>query len=1465
MTGEHSGALPIGEGPNFAEQARSLPYPVMVKAFEEYDIYDPQGPATVYLRGLMANLCGDNPDIPDVFIVKEEGINAFNIGNAIAVHDGVFDTLEHEEELYALLSHEYTHYDRKHACQDKQNGLSIDRAGEGRAHELEADVLAMKTMDDRGINILGMVKLASKAVEQSKDRKNHSNFKFGSLVHGHDLERKVNIEQVLSIIDAKNLSTNLTPITKPELGQMVATNSEVFWQLPPYLQQANFNRSPLKKERSERNIHIQQQILEAVSSEKEDASTLRRKAELLLYPPSGQEGLSSDASLSQDLRLLQEDNISYLLRGTEWFQLIRDRVSTCVVEALYDKTVDAAQLSKIGAVVQEDLSPTPQARKAIEKTIADTLIEDGKLASPDSIGGQWKVIDKLTEYSKFMPVATELGARKCKAETIVAQAKVKSETYHAECLRSKPTLIEKLQYFVALDSDQAGKDDGWVSRSTREAIDSEIKNDILKADAPTLSKQIIDLYRAKNPYATGMAEKVMASFRTDNNKWRVVDGQVVFEIDEKLAKNYTVLLVLTMGMGGPLSRTTGALENIGEAWHSPREAIRTILPRLSRIQDAVRGLNEQYPDTFSIDIDEYIRKDKPLKRIMLHDALNACANKKDGGQKLIALMQHYGVVRLTQEGIHESSKDLSAAQKLWQKSLNSILECPGWETDEDSLLAFTALGQATSDVELNLTMPRFAISRLTRLRDFEGGIRLLQELPHAQALQTTILDILIEEKARTPEDFELLSEMVESLYINALADNKGILGYASIADSIAIPFYDAQKRTLQTVGHKVSIVNGLQGSRLLSALLSSGQDEAALKLYAAEHWWLKQRKDYSKSADYTDIFTAEDYLHYRHPGKEARLNYWLNHAYPKDAYAPFDENLGNMYLSVDAARFFAIRKLLLTEPNGVLMKQAESAVLVDALMQSWLATEKDTEDGQVLRDLLLDLVTKNDAPTSYLHIGPMLQDMILRPPQKPSDLEEATRVIAADLVNALVETRRLRQAEPRDYANIHTRIHRLFTANGQAARSKTDNEAAFKQQLLTLMDATDTQSAPQKLSTIAFAALAGKKSGALGVKMLQLAGQYFDLTPEDLQEFEGIYDDMKGQTRLQAYNTLKREATDHPALAGLFNNIRELGPRIGGGSLFTVYKVHMKDGTQTAVGIKNPNAEYRIARLAEFASTGLESTIQKHPANTTMQLMSSLLDDACQWVKDELDDPHFATKDAVFKQENNTKTGNGFQKGNARYDLTAPVAHRTDSQWVRSEAFVEGTNLTGLKISTAPTDIPAGVIHEEDFKQVASVLTRNYVYQVMKGSYAHSDIHAGNFRITEDNSQIVIFDRHNLIPMHDALRQTLRSAFGAIMMGDLKSAALTIALHAAPDNTDADALKATVDSIADASEDPSQLVTNMILTLKREGIPVPLDLSLLLRNFMSVSLLSKQAGFANIAESFMHTSTGIDELMRLGQ
>lgn len=1487
--------------------------PILVEAFYEETLRDPDSPAAAYIRERLTVLCGTEYNVPATYITRRGGINAFALSGAIAAQDGCFQHLEHTEELDALLGHELYHSKEGQICARSSAGTPLDKLGATRAEEIEADIFSMWLLDKRGINPLGMISIIDKLMaERQRQRQkrlpttDEDLAAYHSPTHGIDLERKTMLEQVLMVMDAKHLSPVLHPLEPKAAGDAIQLGDQKFWALPAPLQQAILHGAAKDAGYpSPYYTTVQKQILQATSAET-DENTLDRQAQLLLaaldsFPLPRPPEAAPDA-LRHDLSLLTTAEVQSLM-GKKDREEVGSRLIVNHLQAALLNTANTANTAEAVVAIADavndnerelTLGDLAHSHRVLEATLTTELLTQLR---PEQ---QAQAIEKIArfatntvfDYGAFVGKISEelikakINMQGISVDTFMATTLHQIDRYFLSAVEQQPSLISKVAYVAKHTNPRSGDYRNWGVGMTQtdqgmhilpESFAHSLIQKVQSAPAATLVEEFfasVDGFE-KPSVVRAVAALLEALYtssgpamaynqRLEGKEWStLLPVLLVARKDDKIGDELEMLI-------------TGRSELASHDEPIPadqplQETLKTILVRLRQTTKTLATLEKTHPGLTCLDLDKTVRHSSLIKDVLLHDALKSLS--KDSGAKLVTLLQQYGVPKLMVGNLYKNEQELQSGSRQWCDAVEAVLATPGWSESEDQLLVLAALGLAAPEIELNLAVAEYAFGRIARHRDFEGAVQLLEEFPYAgPAARRAILEVLIEEKAQTAGDFERLNEITEAIYADTIADNFDVLGAASIADTIAIPFYATKKASERSVGLKSDLVTGLESPRLLAALLSSGQDDQPLKLWTAERWWLEKRTNTLLDSDYNSLgeyFTAEDYVIFRHPSKQGRLQHWLNHDYPRSGdYTPFDNTLSNLYLQTTAGRFFAVRKLLLTEGDGVLHNPQGSQDLVEALMQSWLAAEEGTDEGSMLRDLLLDLIGENDAATAYLHIGPMLQDMILKPPKTPSDLRPITEEIAKNLTNTLVARGRLPKVTEADYEAIHTRVHRLFTGPAAGAVAKADTMGAIqvlKMRLLEAIGAVDNEPTAHRLSTASFAALAGKQSGGLGVKMLQLGKQYFDLPDEDKEAFEGVYDDMKGQTRLQAYNVLKREAAYNPVIAELFSSIQRFGPRVGGGSLFTVYEIELNNGQRRAVGIKNPNAEYRITRLADFMATGLDKTGQRHPDSSTLQLLPSLLEDGCQWVLNELHDPDFYHKDTVFKAENDTLKGAGFKKGTSRYHLTAPEAADTKTEWVRNEAFIDGKNFTQLKISDdQPSDIVAGVIHQEDFKQATSLVARNWVHQVMRGSYAHSDIHPGNLCISFDNSRVVIFDRRNLIPMHARLRDTLRSAFEHILSDDAPGAAMALAAYA---TTDAAALT-RVTSLLQATDaqakSPSQLVMDVMLALRREGVRVPLDLSIQLRNFMSVSLLSAQAGFENLAEAFLHTSSGLDELMQLG-
>ncbi len=845
-----------------------------------------------------------------------------------------------------------------------------------------------------------------------------------------------------------------------------------------------------------------------------------------------------------------------------------------------------------------------------------------------------------------------------------------------------------------------------------------------------------------------------------------------------------------------------------------------------------------------------------LKQLTLIHAMNVFVRDSDA-KPLIDMLDSVVPPRINDGGIYAVPDFGALANTLWHRAVERILVSKNPIGNPQYLAVLAILGISADDVEVNLTVPSKAIALLADRRKLSGALTIVTDrFAHLPGIYLQdAIEVIIERKAQTIADFELINRHIERIVNRLAATHQTGIAVATAIDTHIIERYRTLRKSERQVGIKTDHVVGLESSRLMRALLLSGQDDRELKRYIAERWWLANRSHPDLTLQ--EKFRVEEYATLRYPHKRARLQWWLDHDNPSTSqYQPLENVLNHLYLSSRAARYAAVRSLMLGE-GGVLTDREGKENLVTGLMDSWVTIDSESSDGILVTDLLVNVLVGNPDDRVYQYVSPILQDMILRPPQAQHPTSGVASDIAATVLEDMKSRRILVDQVDHDQRIVALKIERLMRGNtgGATARDQVHEN-------LTRLFARDDQMHHHKLSLTGLSLLVGKQSGALGTRMLQLAGQYFDIPEDEKADFAEVYDNMRGQSRIQAYNTLRREAQYSPEVTNLISEIASFGERLGGGSLVTVYGITLKDGTKEVLGIRNPNAEHHVRRVADLYHTGVQLTANAHSDATHLALLDTLLEDAVIWIRDELNDTDFDRKDSVFRAENDTTvtttTTTNFRQGRTKYTVRVPSTKPTGTPWIRREEFVDGKNLNGLTVTdTNPTDIPAGLIHRDDFKQAVSLLVRNYAHQLQRGSYAHSDIHGGNFRVSTDNSQLVVFDRYNLIRMTDDLRKTVKNILNGAIGGNFEQIAQSVVQYSTKEDVNvnlAQANQSLTEVIRQTSQDPAQAVTQITLALKKSGIRVPIELGLIIRNIFGLSSLSQKAGFNGIVDAFLHTA-----------
>lgn len=835
-------------------------------------------------------------------------------------------------------------------------------------------------------------------------------------------------------------------------------------------------------------------------------------------------------------------------------------------------------------------------------------------------------------------------------------------------------------------------------------------------------------------------------------------------------------------------------------------------------------------------------------------------------QPLRELVQHFPVAQ-----IRTSNYLAGNEQAIWGKAVDRFMDLVGEEAalgdlSTDQLYGLLALSLMSTDLHVGISLPGHCVTELARRLDFDAAFELvfnqLQHLPPVAL--TEAIEYLVEEKAETFEQLARFESVATERLAKLVEDNYSSLGLAAVFDSYIVETYKGMKDVKRTSALRSDRIEGLQPTELLTAMLKTAQDPRDLQVYIFDRWWTGHRL--GAREELKNFFNIEDYIfvRYQQPNK---LKYWINNEAPDENFVSLDNLITKAYLPNAPARYAALRKLLLGD-NGILTTEQGRQDLISALKNSWLSIVDNDEVAQMIDGILQALVSTQSPEDLYQYIAPVLQELILRPPVEQADYKWLADLKAQEILDDLAQ-RKDTTFTAQDVANVSARILRMMdgqTRPPQAQRIGNDDEYLHTTTNQRLMRFTDPPESGeiQQLSPIQLAILLGKKSGAIGARMLQLGGQYYPIPPEDQPAFRDIYDQMRGQSRFQAYKLLKREARYVPEIAQLLSEIKVFGRRIGGGSLVTVYEIETRSGDREVLGIRNPNAAHHVARIATIADSTLAAAIEAEPDNVDLRLSRLLVYDAVDWINHELNDTDFDRKDTVFRQQLTDPEQSIIPPGRSRYLLHVPLTKPTGTLWVRREQFIDGHNLNGLEIADQ-TNIAAGQISAADYQDVVSLLSRSFAAQMLKGDYVHPDLHPGNFRITTDNQTLALLDRYNLIPITPDLRRSIKATVRTLLSGDVTSALQNFISLSGGEvgGTILDALSGEIQT----STDTTQAIIKSIVTLRKQGLTMPLELSLIVRNIFALFGLAQQAGFNNLLEAFNHTAAPAElaELLQLLQ
>jgi hypothetical protein len=1452
-----------------------------------------------YCQGIVDHMLEPGEERIHVVVVHDDDENAFATPDLIVINDGLLKALNHDENEN-MSAHELIHILKGHHSMGIKKGV-ISSVGSQRTHEVEADLIGMiERVDAKGGNPYGMISLF-KTLRGSTA--GHGN----DVIHGTLLDRILNIDEILRYIDVRNLSLDMKP-SPLQAEDFTGYYSDEFVE-------ANYDRMDIFAKR-----HYLAKLVKKAETEADFAVLGRRQEALFaqLAPdlPRGELEIMTIIALINGYDCKYKD---FLDEWCKWFdspekvkmfarlrdhsafeQLgIRSGGSSLSNKVLVSFLEGQENLDIVGyfdligsfrkpdasdlAMLAEVLVKRGMVKQAVMDQLFEIIIDKGLV--------NIHVADIVSILKKHYKIDERV-------EQEISYKRKELDNYRYEEL--KEDRIKKTVYTLSEYQEFA---------ELAERIDKQIFSSIVSIKDPL---ELVDAFYTKiSDSQIEYIDKLQALFVSKTRA--VSDAQLIDMITEFANRQNTELYSVLSFIADLYSSSYQENEDGDSIMHfeDPDLDDRFLLLAISSYDRSVfleninkclaqvyRGddFSEVASDLGNPDKSNLIRHIGSMTRLLDKIKLAFDRSKEFGFHKGIELSlaniaddlgiyDAYVFSKLNKvtdkHGLVDIFRDMQPynlqllTEPVWER-LN-VMALEGVETledikDFDTLEALLAVSCVAPNTSVLLQVPAKIALEMVRRLSFKNGLHFVfeeyEKLPRHVFSQA--LDYLIEERDLTLDELESLDKYV-SRDVVKFFENDEAIGKAAIADALLDSSKTMGDHT-QTVAGRKNTIEHVDPNELLEALLESGTNDRALKDLLFKRWWTlyRLRGAEGRNENISKFFNVEDIAYMRQADKKARRDHWMKELPKPGSYQAFIQSLSTLFLPSVSMRYAALRKIL-TGQGGVLATQDNKMRLLDSFLQRSIQFEGHEREEGVTRQLLEAFLTVGEEEELYPLLNGLLMELILQPTTNKFSISTMASRQAYTALMSMPEVLKMSSDNPNSwrpdeiewFRAVSTKILGLMTAGG---RYKEDVETSpMRAKLIKLFNPEEKRVATEKMTPWQLVSVAGSKLGTLGILMKQRLWRYFKLPEEVRQDFLNSHDNVRGQTRLQAYRTLKREAQHSPEIANMMGNVLQVSPRRGGGKLFTVFEVVMKTGEREAVAVRNPNVEYHLGKQINLFRKTIAAVRQKSPDNRIYKLLEVLLGDVENTILSEIHDPHFEVNDANFRQLNDFRYGK--YKSKHRYGVLVPDSKATGSRWIRRDAFVDGKNLTSLKVTEGATDIRKGLINQEDYKRAIATLVDNYLYQINDATLQdgtgliHSDMHPGNARITFDNNLIAIFDRYNLISLNQSDRKFIKGLATGFLMGkvfgsevaNVRSRFVDYLLDLPENRSIAGNKKQILQSLGQTdAKNLEEIMSDSVVALKSMEIFVPSKITDIAENLQSLNNMARQAGFANIMEAYKY-------------
>lgn len=533
-----------------------------------------------------------------------------------------------------------------------------------------------------------------------------------------------------------------------------------------------------------------------------------------------------------------------------------------------------------------------------------------------------------------------------------------------------------------------------------------------------------------------------------------------------------------------------------------------------------------------------------------------------------------------------------------------------------------------------------------------------------------------------------------------------------------------------------------------------------------------------------------------------------NYANEETKYS-LDDMVNRLYRLDEKGKYIILRKLLLGK-DGILNKRSRIAKesVSSYFFSSYVETDRDDEIENVLKEMFQEFLQKGDVEHTYFILVNLLLDRILKLPKEESSWDE--------IIDEEME-------DPDEYEEGYDKDVEREELRAFCYGSKTGarrNEIELNNRLFNCFEKEFLEKDIEKLSSTELILEVAKKMGAIGVRFLQVMGQYMDISKDLEKRKNDVYDDVNSQSKLTAHSTVKREWEEFD------NEIVEMYGSIGGGSMTTVYKTKTASGDFRVLKVLNPSFQYRLETSYKMLEKLFSGLGEEHPERYKMAL--PILKDIETWIKQDMSFKGFLKQDKMF-----FKKWNDFRIKNNEYRIKIPQSFEPDSVRFKQEEFVEGKNLT---------DIAGLEADGHNVKNIVQLIIEHYLAQIKHGR-VHSDVHIGNFRITRDR-QVAVLDRNFYLDLN--IKDKLFVQQVATNMNDPKKLATQINKYLSQDNKSLQQNPITnemTDHLENMKDgDLTKNISNIMIFLRKKEIKIPLKITLLVKNLNALNNMAQTVG-----------------------